>query len=139
MNPDSLAAAGWQRLEVDGFSGLAGPIWMHRDESGGRTAGLIIDERHTNSHMGTLHGGALMTLADIALGWGASEAIGGTHCATISMQTHFVSVARIGEFVVCRPEVVRTSPQLVFMRGLMTVGERNVASVEGIWKVLAPR
>jgi len=139
MSPESLTAAGWRRLDADGFTGLAGPFWLYSDEAGGRTAGLIIDDRHCNSHMGTLHGGAAMTFADIALGWGASQAIGGTNCATVSLQTQFVSVARVGEFITCRPEVVRASAQMVFMRGLVMADDRAVASAEGIWKVLAPR
>lgn len=137
MTPEALVAAGWRQLEVGGFTDLAGPFWL-QDSAQGRCAGLLVTEGHCNSHIGTVHGGVVMTFADIGLGWGATEAIGGSHCATISLQTHFSSVARIGEFIVCRPEVVRASKQLIFMRGLVTAQERTVASVEGIWKVLTP-
>lgn len=138
MSPELLIEAGWRRINAGGFTDAAGPFWI-RDEQGRRELGLLIEERHCNNHIGTLHGGVVMTFADIALGSGVAETLGGPHCATASLQTQFLSVARVGEFLTCRPEVVRHSRQLVFVRGLITVGDRNVASVEAIWKVLEPR
>jgi hypothetical protein len=45
-------------------------------------------------------------------------------------------VARVGEFVTVRPEVVRHSKDLIFIRGLICVGDKNIASADGIWKVM---
>jgi len=50
-----------------------------------------------------------------------------------------VSGAKVGEFIMCRPEVVRRSAQLVFMRGLIATADRTIASIEGIWKEFQPR
>ena len=82
-----------------------------------------------------------MTFADIALGAGVAAAMADDrlNCATVSLQTQFVSVARIGEFISCKPEVIRKSKQLVFMRGLIQVGDKTIASAEGIWKLLETR
>ena len=38
--------------------------------------------------------------------------------------------------VEARGEIVRGTRSLVFIRGLLTVGERTVAAIDGIWKVL---
>ena len=138
---DKLLAAGWECLEVGGFTGLVGPFWRHRDENGAPSIGLIIEERHCNLHLGTLHGGVVMTFADIALGSGVSHALGHSRCATASLQTQFVAVARVGQLLTCKAEVVRASKQLVFVRGLVIADERIIANADGIWKVMdeAPR
>ena len=138
MTPDQLKSGGWTALDFDGFSRHLSPVWTRKHE-GQREVGFLVEAHHANNHMGTLHGGALMTLADIALGYGVVEALGASNCATAQLQIQFVSVARIGEFVICRPELIRKSPQLVFMRGLVSVGDKIIASADGIWKVMEPR
>ncbi|MND00386.1 hypothetical protein D3C83_189790 [compost metagenome] len=58
---------------------------------------------------------------------------------TAQLQAQFVSSAQAGDFIVGRPEIVRCTRQLVFVRGLITVGEKTIASAEGIWKLLEPK
>jgi hypothetical protein len=48
----------------------------------------------------------------------------------------FVTAADLGAFVELRPEVVRKTASLVFMRGDLTVGSRVVATATGICKIL---
>lgn len=138
MDAETLQAAGWKHNTGSGFTGRLGPIWM-RDVDGDRAIGLFVADYHCNDYHGALHGGVVMTLADIGLGFGVSRAIAGAPCVTVSLQTQFAASAQLGDFVVCRPEVIRTSKHLVFVRGLITTGETVVASAEGIWKVQAPR
>jgi uncharacterized protein (TIGR00369 family) len=135
MNIESLTAAGWTKIETGGFTEGMGPFWV-RGAGAGCELGLVAEPRHSNNHMGTVHGGALMTLADVALGYAVVGVLGGRHCVTAQLQLQFVSGARIGDFVVCRPELLRQTSQLVFMRGLICVGETVAASADGIWKVL---
>ena len=137
MDADTLQAAGWKCNTGGGFTGRLGPIWM-RDVDGDRAIGLFVADYHCNDYHGALHGGVVMTLADIGLGFGVSRAIAGAPCVTVSLQTQFVASAREGDFIICRPEVIRTSKHLVFVRGLITTGDVTVASAEGIWKVQAP-
>jgi len=138
MDPESLRVAGWQMAEVGGFTAQLGPLWM-RGEGRERVIGMIVEERHTNTHLGTVHGGVVMTFADIGLGAGVDAAIEGASSATASIQTHFISAARVGDFMTCKPEVIRRSKRLVFVRGLITVDGKTVASVDGIWKILESR
>ena len=140
VTPESLKADGWRCIDVGGFTGLAGPFWL-RDKDGERTMGLQVQEHHTNNHMGTLHGGVVMTFADIALGSGVANVLGDQryNSVTLSLQTQFVSIARIGDFITCTPEIVRQSKQIVFVRGLIKTGEKTIASVEGLWKLLGNR
>ncbi len=136
--PESLQAEGWERAELGGFSGVAGPFWI-RVVDGRRALGLIIEDRHCNNHIGTIHGGLVMTFADMGLGVTVSDVLGHNRCVTLSLQSQFVSVARVGEFVTCKAEIVRATKSIVFVRGFIMVDERVVASCEGLWKVMEQR
>ncbi len=135
ITPESLQSDGWQRNDLDGFTSQVCPLWSRR-EPDRVEVGLIVEERHTNNHIGTLHGGVAMTFADVALGWAVSTAVGHNKCVTLSLQTQFVSVARVGEFIHCKAEVIRATKSVVFVRGLIMAGDRIVASAEGMWKVM---
>jgi uncharacterized protein (TIGR00369 family) len=138
MTSAELRDAGWTAHDIEGFTGQLDTIWT-RGAGVTREVAFVVSSRHVNNHLGTCHGGALMTFADTALGFGVVDALGSTNCATAQLQFHFVAAARIGDFVVCRPEIVRRGGQLIFIRGLLTVDEKTVASADGIWKVLEQR
>ena len=135
MTLHDLTAAGWTRFTLDGFSEQVSPVWM-RGAGDELEVGLLAEPRHCNTHIGTVHGGALMTFADIALGCRVGEALGHSRCVTLQLQLQFVSTGKSGELIVCRPELVRATAQVLFMRGLISAGGRTVASAEGMWKVL---
>ena len=42
-----------------------------------------------------------------------------------------------GEFAEIEVEIVRATRSLVFLRGVMRVGDRVVATADGVWKILA--
>lgn len=137
IDSQTLEAKGWTSISASGFTGLAGPFWSY-GEGEDKTMGLLLEERHSNNHLGTVHGGVVMTFADIGLGSAVAAVMGEKRmgCVTVSLQTQFVSVARVGEFMTCQPEIVRASKQLLFIRGLIKVGDKTIASAEGIWKLL---
>ena len=88
-----------------------------RGEKGAREVALVTTPGIANDHMGIVHGGALMTFADIALGLAAAEALETPAMATAQLQFHFTAAAQIGVLLVCRPEMVRKTSQLIFVRG----------------------
>lgn len=140
MDQQALIDAGWECLQSGGFTGHVGPFWRLEDDSSVEI-GLIVGERHCNTHLGTIHGGVVMTFADIALGSGAAKLLGEERfrAVTASLQTQFVAVARLGEFISCRPEVVHGGKQMIFVRGLIRTGDKVIASCEGIWKLLGSK
>ncbi|TXC70274.1 PaaI family thioesterase [Sphingomonas ginsenosidivorax] len=135
VTPDALAAQGWTLLTGTHFNEAAGPYWL-RPCTGGHDVGLLSEARHGNGHVGTVHGGVLMTFADIALGIGVVDAAGTRNCVTLHLQLQFTATARIGSFLSCRAELVRRTSQIVFMRGLIVAGDRVVASADGMWKLV---
>lgn len=135
MDSATLVAEGWERLPTREFSAVIGETWL-KGEKGSRTVCLLADDRAQNDHMGIIHGGALMTFADIAFGCAAADELGGTHCVTAQLQYHFVAASRPGEMITCEPEVVRRTSQMVFVRGLVKSGDRTIGSGDAIFKVL---
>ena len=59
--------------------------------------------------------------------------------ATVQLDVHFIDAVQVGEFVECRAEVVRRTRSVVFMAAELVVGERVVATANGVWKTLGKR
>lgn len=142
-----LRAQGWRLLPTVRYSAALGPSWV-RDAGGSAVeVGLEAQEHLGNDNFGIVHGGALMTFADMALGCGVGYAIRdgrplsdaeSSHFVTVQLQVQFVSAAQVGSFLIARPELVRRTSSLVFVRGLIVAGERTVCSADGIFKLLDP-
>ncbi|WP_230533911.1 PaaI family thioesterase [Microvirga roseola] len=133
--PFDPAGAGWRvRDDEPGLMTLVGPLWQHAGGEDPRF-GFVAEEKHLNRR-GVVHGGMLMAFADQALGLTAREVKGGLPQATIQLDTQFIAPVCIGEFVEVTPQAVRSTRSILFMRGTLVVGERTVASAQGIWKVL---
>ena len=49
---------------------------------------------------------------------------------------HGVDAVQIGEFVEAKCRVVRRTRSLIFMSGEFMVGDRTVATANGVWKAL---
>jgi len=129
------AANGWQEItKHTAFGDLVGPIWR-TDQDGVPRFGFTVAPKHLN-RAGNLHGGMLTTLADQAMAMTARVETGGKPHATIELNIQFVGGVKLGEFVVARPEVVRATRSVVFMRATMFVGDRVVVTTNGIWKIL---
>lgn len=130
------AAAGWQLLEFDdGFANLTGPFWKRTDD-GVTRLGLVAGEKHINMR-GIVHGGLLMTFADQVMGRHAQVEGGGKPSVTIDIGVHFISPARLGDFIEARAEIVRRTASVVFVQGTLDVSGRTIATAQGIWKVLS--
>jgi acyl-coenzyme A thioesterase PaaI-like protein len=133
MNFDP-ASEGWKLMRGGALPAGIGIPWAKRSDEGWRY-GLLTTAEHVNPQ-GVLHGGILMTFADQGLSLLAWEAARRAPCTTIQLNTHFLAAVEPGEFVELRGEVTRATNGLVFVRGIMSVGTRDVAAVDGIWRVL---
>ena len=125
---------GWEAFTDAGFVQHVGPV-HHRTVAGRRDFAFRAQEKHANL-IGIVMGGMLMTFADRALGIAAKEAADGADCVTIQFDTQFIGAAKIGEIVETTPEIVRRTSSMIFLRTILTSGDRTIASVSGIWKVL---
>ena len=127
---------GWTSYDNpgDAFVQYNGPIWL-RDDGGVREYAFMPRDIHGNPNA-VVHGGMLMSFADIALGhpcWVDRAAV------TVSLTVNFISGARLGELVTCRPQIVRKTRSLYFPRGDLMQGGRCVATASGVWKIAGAR
>ena len=132
--PFDPAAHGWETYPAEGFVGLVGPFWMKKDGGSYRYA-FVAQPKHHNRR-GVVQGGMIMTFADRSMGMTAWYANDKKPQATVHLDVHFVDAVQIGEFVEMKARVVRRTRSLIFMSGEITVGERVVATANGVWKAL---
>ncbi len=138
MDEAELLAQGWARIPAVRYSAAIGPTFSKAID-GKVWAGLLAQEHLGNDNLGIVHGGAMMTFADMALGLGTAYATGGKAMfVTAHLAVQFVGAAQVGEFITCQPELVRKTSSMVFIRGLIEAGGRTVASTDGIFKLLDP-
>jgi acyl-coenzyme A thioesterase 13 len=109
------------------FLEMVGPLFYRRDPERGLVIGLRIAEKHANAR-GVAHGGLLVTLADIALGYqtafGQDPPAGLT---TANLTADFAGAAKIGDWVEAHVDVQKLGTRLAFANAFLVVdGERIV-------------
>jgi len=129
-----LKSDGWTILETSGFLHLIGPLWQ-RVVNGEHEYALITEDKHHNRR-GLVQGGVLMTFADRTCGMTARYVSGKPTLATVQLDTHFVEAGKIGDLLISRPRVVRTTRSLIFMSTEVSVDGRCVVMANGVFKIL---
>ncbi|MGH6715477.1 MAG: PaaI family thioesterase [Bradyrhizobium sp.] len=129
-----LKSDGWAILETTGFMHLVGPLWQ-RTLDGEDEFALVAQDKHHNRR-GLVQGGVLMTFADRTCGITARSVSGKPTLATIQLDVHFVEAGKIGEILISRPRVVRSTRSLIFVTTEVTVEKRCIAMANGVFKIL---
>jgi acyl-coenzyme A thioesterase PaaI-like protein len=83
--------------------------------------------------MRNVHGGAFMGFADYCLFATAAPVLQGPG-VTVSFGCEFLDAAREGELVEGSGEIMRAGGSMIFMRGLLTSGERPLFTFSGTIK-----
>ena len=129
-----LKSDGWKIVDTTGFLHLVGPLWQ-RVVDGEYQFALITEDKHHNRR-GLVQGGVLMTFADRTCGITARFVSGKTMLATVQLDVHFVEAGKIGEILISRPHVVRSTRSLIFITTEVTVDKRCIAMASGVFKIL---
>jgi uncharacterized protein (TIGR00369 family) len=119
---------------VDPFEVHVGPAYQ-QGVAGTRKFAFRVDERHVNRR-GVLHGGMLLTFADMALGAAAWDVTDRAPCVTLGMQTQFLKPVRLGDIVDVQPQLMRRTRALLFLRGDFLVQTEAVFTATSVWKLL---
>jgi len=132
----TAAPAGFRPVpRRSGFLDLIGPLHVDDADPRAPVYGLRVEDKHTNSR-GGVHGGALTTLADVALGYGAIAAYGESLAlVTASLTVHYTGAAHVGDWLEARTTLTRMGARLAFARCEITTGDRSVASCTGVFSV----
>ncbi len=120
------------------FNGHIGTLYVKRGAKGTRDEFVMGFRVH--GHMcnpaGGLHGGMMMTVADLVGTMGGGTLVGlRKFLPTVSMTFDFVAPARLGDWVEGRAEIVRQTRSLLFTNISLTVGEEKILRASQIAKI----
>lgn len=115
----------------DTFSGHAGPFYFRNEGPAG--VGFFSEPHHANG-LGVIHGGALLTLADMALWDICRREVGVFRGVTVTLNAEFVGPGPIGEFIEATGDVVKLGRKMMFARGLISAKGDMLMSFSGTLK-----
>lgn len=131
-----LHAQGWKRYPTEqGFEHHIGPLWYRKRDDEVVVFGFRAGLQHLNP-MGIVHGGMLVTFADHVLGSLVWHRLGRKPCATASLNSDFLSSAKLNDWIEGVAEITRLGRSVVFVRGQILVENKTILTVSGIWKVI---
>ncbi len=114
------------------FLETLGPFFFRRTPAG-FVIGLRVEEKHSNAR-GTAHGGLLLTLADIALGYTAAfSEEPPLSLTTASLSTDFAGQAKIGDWVEAHVDIQKIGSRLVFANAYLVVGAERIARASAVF------
>jgi uncharacterized protein (TIGR00369 family) len=140
------APEGFHRVDFDQgrpdptFNGHIGTLYVKRGDKGTRdefVMGFRV-QQHMCNPAGGLHGGMMMTVADLVGTMGGGTLVGlRKFLPTVSMTFDFVAPAKLGAWVEGRVEVVRQTRSLLFTNIYLTVGGEKILRASSIAKIPA--
>ncbi len=133
--PTAVVPDGFVRVQRRSpFLDLVGELYLC-DGGDGPVYGLRIRSEHANNR-GDAHGGVLMTVADLVLGYTTAFASDPPlPLTTASLNIDFVGSAKVGDWLEGRAEIVRTGRSLAFATCYLTVEERRIARASSVLAV----
>jgi uncharacterized protein (TIGR00369 family) len=120
------------------FNTHIGTLYVKRGEKGTRdefVMGFRVHQ-HMCNPAGGLHGGMMMTVADLVGAMGGGTLAGlRKFLPTVNMTFDFVAPAKVGDWVEGRAELVRATRSLLFTNIYLTVGEEKILRASSICKI----
>lgn len=122
-------------MQHPGFAELVGfEVFPESDGTG--KAQLIVAERHLNPN-GVVHGGALFTLVDTAMGASLMQRLDeGEICATLQISMNFLRPVVSFDVVECEARVVNKGRRFANVRGELYVQEKLVGTADGNFAIM---
>jgi len=100
------------------------------------TIGMRVAEKHTNAR-GTLHGGVLASIADIALGYGlATSTAPPTSMVTANLSVDFACSAQVGDWIETSLDIQKVGSRMAFANVYFNVGRERIARASGVFLVV---
>jgi uncharacterized protein (TIGR00369 family) len=120
------------------FLDTVGPLFFRRDPERGLVIGLRIAAKHANAR-GIAHGGLLVTLADIALGYhtafGQDPPEG---LITANLTADFAGAAKIGDWVEAHVDVQKLGSRLAFANAFLVVNGERIVRASAVFTRTGP-
>lgn len=116
---------------------LLGPIHA-KGQGADLILGLRVEPKHCNAR-GTIHGGILATLADVALGYAtAFSADPPIPLVTANLTLDFTGTAKIGDWLETSVDIQKKGARLAFANGFIHVGTERIVRASAVFLVNAP-
>jgi len=113
---------------------LVGPLYS-RGEGASLAIGLRAERKHCNMR-GTVHGGVLATLADIALGYAmAFASTPPTGLVTANLTLDYAGAAREGDWLQASVDIQKQGSRLAFGNCYITHGDERIVRVSAVFLV----
>ncbi|MDP3160704.1 MAG: PaaI family thioesterase [Reyranella sp.] len=120
------------------FNSHIGNLYVRCGEKGTRdefVMGFRVHQ-HMCNPAGGLHGGMMMTVADLVGAMGGGTLAGlRKFLPTVNMTFDFVAPGKVGDWVEGRAELVRATRSLLFTNIYLTVGEQKILRASSICKI----
>jgi len=120
------------------FLETVGPLFCRKDPDRGLVIGLRVAEKHANAR-GIAHGGLLLTLADIALGYRtafAQEPPAGL--ITASLTADFAGADELGDWVEAHVDIQKVGGRLAFANAFLMVDGERIVRASAVFARAAP-
>ena len=113
---------------------LIGPLYS-RGKGADLVIGLRVEAKHCNAR-GTIHGGILATLADVAIGYALSTSTEPrTAAITANLSVDYAGTAKEGDWVESRVDLHKRGTRLAFGNCYLCVGEERIARASAVFLV----
>src|SRR5262245_38650172 len=113
---------------------LIGPIYS-RGKGSELILGLRVENKHCNAR-GTIHGGILAALADVALGYTIAFAedppVG---LVTANLTLDFAGTAKVGDWIETTVDIHKRGARLAFANCYLTVGSERIVRASAVFLV----
>lgn len=126
-----------EEISFRGFSRHVGPLYRVAPGDPYRF-GFVVENKHMNA-AGTVHGGMLMGLADVAMSRATREVTGAATCSTVALSCDFLAPGKLGELIEAHVRLTRRTRTLVFLSASVSAGDRPLLAAQGVWKIGSPR
>ena len=130
--------AGWTKFRGDHFEDAAGPFFWRREADGQVRCAMRVERKHLNGG-GRVHGGCLMTFADMALFAICRHELGSARAVTVALDNQFLDAGFEGELLEATGELTRAGGSLLFARGQISSGARTLLTFSGVIKKIRPK
>ena len=134
----TAAAEGFTALfRSSPFLDRAGPFYS-KDKGASLSIGLRVLEHHLNAR-GLVHGGVLLTMADIALGYAmATSENPPVSAVTSQLSADFAGSAKLGDWIQSRVDIQKIGRTLAFANVYLLVGDVRIVRASGVFAVTTP-
>ena len=118
-----------------GFMKYLGGLNLNKVDNTNYEFSIEVKEIHLNTGK-IAHGGFLSTIADTGMGTAAHHVANNNRCVTISLDTKFISAAKLNQRLIGKVKIQKKTNTLVFISCEIYNSENIVCQSSGVWKII---